>query len=1065
MRKGILVTLIALVGTGGILMYSANDTTKEYYTPRFTEWSAGNYSVRGAEAWMKRRMANQVTGEIDAADVLEVRNAVQARRSLGKTSALDLNWENLGPDNIGGRTRAILIDKDDSNIMFAGSVSGGLFKSINGGLSWLPVNDYLENLAVVSIAQAPNGDLYVGTGEGMYYGNYGSGSGGILGQGMFKSTDGGETFTQISSTVPTANNSGADWASIGKIEVDPNNSNKVYAATNSGLRVSEDGGNTWVNPIGGSSQSTDMTITPSGKLWVKSGNRIFKSDGANTYTEVTSSGGVPPRNAARMRIAVAPQDENYVYIVNTDNNDFIAAYQSKDGGNTWSTIGTRSTFLNPHDGQADFDNLLGVSPSNKERIWVGGVDLFEWNSDDGWLRAATRLNASLTNPLYVHSDNHEIEFDPKNPNKIFIGNDGGIFKSTNNGQTWSQQSRNYITTQFYHIGVGYNGELLGGTQDNGTIFVDPNNSLVKRGVRTPGIDFRGGNVDGDGGCAEISHLNPDIMFKEMQYGVMGRSIDGGETYSDFFEFGKMAPDNDHQPGDASFSDFVTPFALWEKVKDPFSQDSVLITAAPVSTTLGYGNGNARYQGTLRLPNAAAEFVVNTIVIWAGNQVVNVNPDYTLTGAGTGTFDPATGVFDVTFTNGTTSEIQATSSIRYPAGVALTYESKTNEIEFTVPSLAQAIEPGDSAYFIDSVQSMFAVGLSSYTADVGAIDRNEVGGIWMTRTAVQNETRTPKWWHIGKLGNGETPSVMKFSEDGDVLMVGTNSGRVFRISNLKAARDSASTSVNDRYIGGVVTDTNTSVVEQKLVLSLGRTITSISISPNSNDLMIVTVGNYGNSNYVYYTDQGTSPTLVTSDWANVTGDLPKFPVYASTFNFTDDSNSQVLIGTDYGVWATEDITATSVSWTQEINGLANVPVFDLVQPVTIRTDLREWWYQEGTIYAATHGRGFYKTSSVTRPIGLTEETVAKAETAVEKLNIYPNPASTQAKVKVNLEDPSDVSIKVVDITGKPVAQFTYKNQQRGSLELPVNVTRFKAGIYVVTATYGKQSKTAKLVVKH
>ena len=113
----------------------------------------------------------------------------------------------------------------------------------------------------------------------------------------------------------------------------------------------------------------------------------------------------------------------------------------------------------------------------------------------------------------------EIVFDPNDPTKIYVGNDGGIFKSSTDGFTWAWEVRNYVTTQFYHIAVGSSGEMLGGTQDNGTIFIDPSSMFPKSGKRTSGINLNGVIRDGDGGDAEISRLDPDILFKEMQYGL------------------------------------------------------------------------------------------------------------------------------------------------------------------------------------------------------------------------------------------------------------------------------------------------------------------------------------------------------------------------------------------------------------------------------------------------------------------------------------------------------------------------------------------------------------------
>lgn len=206
MKKGILYS--SLFGIGLVLLsvvVLTNKGDKEYYTPRQTETSSD--AMHGAAEWLHKMRANQVTGEIDPVDVMNgkkqlAQNMAKNRKS---SSALNLNWRSLGPNNIGGRTRAILIDNTDPDIMYIGAVSGGLFKSVNAGASWAPVNDQQDNLAVVSLAQSSNGDIYFGTGEGQYYANSGRKGQGIIGDGVFKSEDGGVTFSQLPSTDPTTN--------------------------------------------------------------------------------------------------------------------------------------------------------------------------------------------------------------------------------------------------------------------------------------------------------------------------------------------------------------------------------------------------------------------------------------------------------------------------------------------------------------------------------------------------------------------------------------------------------------------------------------------------------------------------------------------------------------------------------------------------------------------------------------------------------------------------------------------------------------------------------------------
>jgi len=1075
MKKQILFA--GLIGVVGISMvvggWNFFSTEKQYYQPRETV-STYSDAAHGSAQWIHKMRANQITGEVDEQDVMAARQQLNLLKAKNKTSAKQFDWEEMGPDNIGGRTRAILFDKDNPDIMYAGAVSGGLFRSPNGGRSWQKVSDQQENLAVVSICQAVDGTIYYGTGEGMYYGATGTGTGGILGGGIFKSTDpSGTSFQQLTNTIPAGTN--GDWASVGKMVADPSNASIIYAATNRGIKKTTDGGDNWttISIMDGSinlstSSVTDMIITPSGTIWAKVSSYIFKSTDGTNFTEVSVGNAGPtdlPRNGGRTRIAVAPQDENYVYAVSTtaggffsQGGDFISAYQSTDGGNTWRVIGSNNAFLNPHNGQGDYNHALAVSPIDKERIFVGGVTFWEWSEDNGWLQVSS-LAGIPGSQIYVHADNHAIVFHPDKPQTIWIGNDGGLFKSTNDGFTWSWEVKNYITTQFYNIAVGLGEEMMGGTQDNGTILVNPNGGLFpKNGFRVPGINYKGEIRDGDGGYAALSRLDPTVRFKEMQYGVMGRSIDGGDSYNDFFDFDRMDPNDISQNLTASFADFVAPFLLWEKLNDPNSEDSVKFIADSAFISLGFGNGGQTYSGTLRRPQASSTYLPDGLKVSAGSQVITSDGSGNLVGDGTGTFNDTTGEFSVTFNNSVVLEISAKCAVSYDANDVIEVSSNTNDIPISY-TLNNDLNPMDSIVIQDPVQAMFFAGLRS--SNIGTTT-NERGGIWMCRNILSDKTATPEWFHIGELGGSVTPQCMAVSDDGDMLYVGTNAGRVYRFSNLNAARDSASADVDDLYDRNNFVRANTSVIQDLLVGTYGgRAITSISIHPDDKNKAIITVGNYGNNNYVYYSNNAAQalPTFTP-----VQGDLPDFPVYSSTFDYTAPNDTRVLVGTDYGVFVTDDVTAGSVTWEQTNTGLANVPVFSMIQPKTVRYDLKDPSDFEGAIYAGTHGRGIFKTTSSFRYIGIDENNVVDKEVSTTDLglNIFPNPAIDNVNISIALEGRQDVMISVRDISGKVVKSVNYSDINQDVKQLPLSVSSLAKGTYIITLQYGKTVKTGKLV---
>src|SRR5690606_5127727 len=171
----------------------------------------------------------------------------------------------------------------------------------------------------------------------------------------------------------------------------------------------------------------DMTIDASGRVWVKVGDRFYKSDVSGTvFTEISKSpvGIQPnelPRTAGRSRIAVSPQDDNYVYVVSTTSGNFDKAYRSTDGGANWTIIGQNNFYLNPHgaqgNGQGNYDNALTVDAYNKDRIFVGGVTFWEWSLTDGWQLAASIAGGGGGFPYYVHADMHNVVCHPTKPDR------------------------------------------------------------------------------------------------------------------------------------------------------------------------------------------------------------------------------------------------------------------------------------------------------------------------------------------------------------------------------------------------------------------------------------------------------------------------------------------------------------------------------------------------------------------------------------------------------------------------------------------------------------------------
>ena len=216
--------------------------------------------IEGQRAWMFEMMKNTTTGRLDFEDIYEGRRQVEAvMKNPTRGGGLGLEWDNMGPNNVGGRTRAIVIDPTNPNRMYAGGVSGGVFITDNAGLQWYssPGNETLGSLLISSMVRTANGDLYIGTGEdatGLYDGTA-SFTHMFTGDGVYKSTDEGQSWASLSATQPSPGIFGAsaslDWAYVYRLAGHPTDGNAVVAGHNGGIQYSTDGGTTWAFCSGG----------------------------------------------------------------------------------------------------------------------------------------------------------------------------------------------------------------------------------------------------------------------------------------------------------------------------------------------------------------------------------------------------------------------------------------------------------------------------------------------------------------------------------------------------------------------------------------------------------------------------------------------------------------------------------------------------------------------------------------------------------------------------------------------------------------------------------------------
>ncbi|MEL7535008.1 MAG: hypothetical protein AAFN10_27140, partial [Bacteroidota bacterium] len=437
--------------------------------------------------------------------------------SSARSGITELQWEERGPNNVGGRTRAILIDANDptGNTIWAGGVAGGLYKSTNIAATdpqWQAVDDLFENLAVSAIAQDPSNpnNIYFGTGEGWFNADA------MRGLGIWKSSDGGNTWAQLSST-----NNNAFFYYTKDLAIDANG--VVFAATQSGgLQRSTDGGNSWTRILGsglhGASNNNagDFEIAANGDMYctLQGGGSIFKStNGGDTWERKAT--GLPNTNVGRIEVAVAPSNSNRLYALlastsSATNGQCLGIYRTDNGGDTWTAVDNpaavgMSSFTR---NQAWFDLICAVDPNNENVVWIGGVDLLRSNNGGQTWTQMTQWFGGSGLP-YVHADQHEIIYAPGNSSIMYFGNDGGVWRSNNGGNTIVEKNTGYNVTQFYsgsiHPGAGVD-YFIGGTQDNGT-----------QQFTQAGINATVRAWGGDGGFTHIDEDEPNIQITATTY--------------------------------------------------------------------------------------------------------------------------------------------------------------------------------------------------------------------------------------------------------------------------------------------------------------------------------------------------------------------------------------------------------------------------------------------------------------------------------------------------------------------------------------------------------------------
>lgn len=504
---------------------------------------------------------------------------------------LGLKWGELGPNDIAGRCRSILIDNTDGsgNRLFAAGVSGGIFRSTDAGANWSAINDQAQSLIVSSMAQDGAGNIYFGTGETFGRGGDGAGLSGFIGTGLYR--------LAASSTSITALQDSSLFGNINEVAVA--GTNTVYVAANKGFFISTDGGfsfNEETVSATGTLAAMDVKVAKNGDVYYAAGAKdyslsavYYASAGSSAFTSITPT---VIANRGRIEIAPSPVDPNYVYLsiakmktAGTASTGVLSAIMvSDDKGVTWKTITIGSVQFDPFvegtTGNGDYSNTIVADPIEKDICYVGGEVFYVWEQlpsnplgQGTWTQIGINVfvNQFPLPQLYIHSKIHDVKFNLGN-NSMYIATDGGIFKSAGGG--FVPYNKGFNISQFNSVSAPlYPAANAGPTNTLAAVAGVAGGSIGNNLTYLPGYYLNGPMTSKTFGStdayqADFSVLNPKAIVYAGAYGSLFRTNDiDVAAPATFYDGSYRGSNSGVLPGSVGFANENTPGRLWEQYKN------------------------------------------------------------------------------------------------------------------------------------------------------------------------------------------------------------------------------------------------------------------------------------------------------------------------------------------------------------------------------------------------------------------------------------------------------------------------------------------------------------------
>ena len=960
-----------------------------HYVPRAKETTS-------VEAFMSSMRVNQHTGLIDPAWMIAAskQSVTNTREELPDA----LYWISMGPDNLGGRTTSIVYNNQNQSEVYIGSMGGGVF--VSQGVTWRRIG---ETLMVSCMAQAEDGTIYVGTGDGSGAQNYNGMAdlgytNGFVGTGIYTIKAGTMSTEPMEGTAPSTLNGIAEWSFVNDLAVD---GNTLIAATSDGIRYCALNGGEWsyaqVDGEDLTGEGLEVIVAADHKVLASVDGVLYIGtlDDMERYSgedgEVLDADGnivkIAPSSANVLDIAIAPSDKKVIYaaIMNSDGNH-ENIYCSNDFGATWTVAlpaVTSSLGHNVYGGRGLFNHGMVVNPNDAGCVYVLGKDIWSLKQ---YAQTGAYVAVNMSSDYQVHGIN-ALLFDPKDEQGKtgYVATDGGIYKSSistdGNYYLFEDCNRGYYSTRCLNVTPTHDAKrVLAGVLDHGPVLIkgiDNVNSLETSELLLPNYTPVSSAYYSEyylSGSSAASVINPEVFFITSQENSDIRIKRTEHECIDWDE-NNFTGQEDLLGEKIAYSGLRMPFALYETFEDPNPVNGVW-----------YKFKKDMNEG-------------ETIQCFSNN--AGYPFDYTLT-----------------------SDVDAGDSLLVPDPVtAKLYVPNEVTDEGT-----QILVTFDGLRFNKVAEWHL---LTTVTDSLGAV------------------------------------TCFTVSADGDVLFIGTQAGGLVRISNLNAVVDSLTVTTEAEVLEMNLCDqciTSISVYNEdnnKVVVTLGNYGNECNIlySGNAMDTDPVFVAKQGtglpqmpiySSVYTVYRHTDAEGNVEEAEHVLIGTEHGVYRTTDITASSPEWVAEKAMMG-DVPVMEMRQQNMTHPD--QEV-----VTMVDDAPVVTVYPGVRN----QGMIYAATFGAGLFRCENyrVQYSGEGVSETPAIAETNV---TMYPNPVREAARLSFELNDKASVSYQVYDIAGRMVKAERLGDYGQGKHEVEITVNGLTTGAYVLRLNAGNQTSNVKFMV--